>query len=98
MKGVSQNGQQVNEEDIDDAVFAIMFDIFEISPVNIFSTNRFKKFEENTKNNMSGKEWKEALRQRYAIDPTFLLVPLLIDTRRGRAKMLLLMQNLSTRC
>ena len=98
MKGVSQNGQQVNEEDIDDAVCAIMSDIFDLSPVNILSINRFKKFEENTKNNMSGKEWKEALHQRYAINPTFLLVPLLIDTRRGRAKMLLLMQNLSTQC
>ena len=80
MKGVSQNGQQVNEEDIDDAVCPIMFDIFDLSPVNILSTNRFKKFEENMKNNMSGKEWKEVLRQRYAINPTFLLVPLLIDT------------------
>ena len=98
MKGVSQNGQQVNEEDIDDAVCAIMFGIFDLSPVYIFSTNRFKKFEENTKKNMSGKEWKEALRHRYAINPTFLLVPLLIGTRRGRAKMLLLMQNLSTQC
>ena len=72
MKGVSQNGQQVNEEDIDDAVCTIMLDIFDLSPVNIVSTNRFKKFEENTKNNMSGKEWKGALHQRCAIKPTFL--------------------------
>ena len=72
MKGVSQNGQQVNEEDIDDAVCPIMSDIFDLSLANILSTNRFKKFEENTKNNMSGKEWKEALHQRYAIDSTFL--------------------------
>ena len=72
MKGVSQNGQQVNEEDIDDAVCAIMFGIFDLSLVNILSTNRFKKFEENTKNNMSGKEWNEALHQRYAINLTFL--------------------------
>ena len=72
MKGVSQNGQQVNEEDIDDAVCAIMFDMIDLSPVNILSTNRFKKFEENTKNNMLGKEWKGVLRQRYAINPTFL--------------------------
>ena len=60
--------------------------VFDLSLVNILSTNRFKKFEENTKNNMSGKEWKEALRQRYAINPTFLLVPVVNRYTKGKGK------------
>ena len=35
-KAVSQNGQQMNKEDIDDTVSAIMFDIIDLSPINIF--------------------------------------------------------------
>ena len=40
MKAVSQNGQQVNKEDIDDTVSAIMFDIIDLSPINILLTNK----------------------------------------------------------
>ena len=72
MKAVSQNGQQVNKEDIDDTVSAIMFDIIDLSLINILLTNRLKRFEENTEDNMPSQEWEETLHQRYAINHTFL--------------------------